>query len=288
MQHLNAHTPLVSTSWLAEHMDSPELVILHASFAHVDAPSTQEVIPNSLRLDLATAFCNLDAPQFRAMPTFKQFIQQARALGIQQTSVVVIYDERGVYFSPRAWWMFRLMGIANVYILDGGLPKWTDEGRPLGMHQSSTKQKGNIEGIHQPHLICSSQDVLAHLDAVETTIVDVRSEARFWAQQPEPRPGVKRGHIPGSINLPFEHVLNGHTFKSELALKALFQDKFEHFDGEYIFLCGSGVTACIVLVAAILSGLEHVKLYDGSWTQWGQLDDVPIVDSSQFAHGVET
>ncbi len=120
--------PLVTTSWLEAHLDDPELLILHASFSHSDASLEQEVIPNSLKLDLAEAFCDLNASQFRAMPTFEQFILQMRELGALKTHKIVMYDERGVYFSPRAWWMCRVMGVDDVYILDGGCPNGSRKG----------------------------------------------------------------------------------------------------------------------------------------------------------------
>ncbi|UXI03042.1 sulfurtransferase [Photobacterium sp. TY1-4] len=274
--------PLVTTHWLAEHLYLENLVILDASMGKVvgkqpivyDQPI---YIPKSQRLDLETTFCDLASDQIHAFPTVQQFTSAAQALGINADSLVVIYDNQGVYSSPRAWCIFQAMGFGNVFVLDGGLPQWLAESRDtVSTLAPETKHFGNIEGEALPGRICDSPYILERLDRDQITVLDARSQDRFLGQVPEPRAGVRSGHIPGALNLPFTEVLDGHGLKSPAQLTQIFDRLLVSHPNQLIFSCGSGITACIVLLAAVIAGYKDIVLYDGSWSDWGSHPSLPI------------
>lgn len=280
--------PLVSTQWLEEHLTSPDLVLLDASMAVVLGKepilySESVCIPRSRRFDVETDFCDKTSSQIHALPRFEQFVEGIAKLGIEPQSVVVIYDNQGIYSSPRAWWIFKVMGFHRVYVLDGGLPQWMAEDR---ITSSRYQEEGIDYGAsdseeltavleYQPAKVMDAEAVLAKLDDSGSAIIDARGVARFLGQVSEPRPGVRSGHIPHSVNLPFTEVLDGFKIKSSAELQALFQG----LAGDKplrIFSCGSGITACILILASIASGHADAALYDGSWADWGSRIDLPI------------
>lgn len=274
--------PLVTTEWLQENLTNKQLLVIDASMANVvgKEPIVYEqpvYIPGSLRIDLEGALCNLDSPQIHAFPTEDQFSSEARRLGLNPDSIVVLYDNQGIYSAPRAWWIFRAMGVENVYVLDGGLPQWLEEGRDtVSDAVAQADRPGELRGEYQPDLVCDSAYVLQHLDTDLVAVIDARSQARFLAQAPEPRPGVRGGHIPNSLNLPFMDVLDGYRFKSPEQLKGIFAGLQGTPERRWVFSCGSGVTACIILLAAVIAGYSNVSLYDGSWADWGSDDRLPV------------
>ncbi len=279
-------SPLVSTDWLQENLDNERLVLIDASMATVigkepivyDHPVW---IPGSFQIDLEGTLCNTESSQLHAFPTEEQFTQEVRRLGITPESLVVLYDNQGIYSAPRAWWILRSMGLEQVFVLDGGLPQWLAEGRKtVSAPINSAAYAGNMAGLLDPERVRDSAFVLQHLDDERVSVIDARSRARFLAQAPEPRPGVRGGHIPNSLSLPFTEVLDGYRFKPVSELEA----KFRHLgtnlqpgDGhQLVFSCGSGITACIILLAAELAGYDQLSLYDGSWADWGSDDSLPV------------
>lgn len=276
--------PIVTTRWLQENLNNPDLVLLDASMSNIIGREaiiydTPVYIPGSRSIDLEGGLCNLESTQVHAFPRVEQFAAEMHRLGIDSDSLVVIYDNQGVYSSPRAWWIFRSMGLKNVYVLDGGLPQWMAEGRDLVSTLLATPARvSDMEPVYQSRQVCDAEYLLSRLDSGQLTILDARSEARFSGRVPEPRPGVRSGHIPGSRSLPFAGVLDLHCYKSPETLKNLFAELLdEHYMGQLVFSCGSGITACIILLAAEMAGYDDLVLYDGSWADWGGNNSLPIV-----------
>lgn len=277
--------PLVTTDWLAENLTRKNLVLLDASMARVigrepivyDEPV---FIPGARKFDLEADFCDLNSIMVHALPAEDQFTQNARKLGIDADSIVIIYDNQGVYSSPRAWWMFQAMGHENTFVVDGGLPKWLREQRTtVSSLTQEPAEPGNIRGIFQSGMVCDSSYLLKELEAEQVTAVDARSSERFYGIAPEPREGVRSGHIPGSQNLPFAQVLDEHVFKSAEQLKVVFATTLPAVSEQTVFSCGSGITACIILMAAVIAGHKNNVLYDGSWAEWGSNPSLPVATS---------
>lgn len=274
--------PLVTTSWLEAHLTDSDLIVLDASMDPVvgKEPIVYEqpvCLPGAQKFALEQAFCDRQSTQLHAMPTAAQFTAGAQQLGINIDSRVVIYDNQGIYSAPRAWWTFKLMGFDHVYVLDGGLPQWLAEGRKTTAHyRESVPQPGNVQGDYCRALVCDAQTVLHNIKRPESCIVDARSAQRFCAEVPEPRAGVRAGHIPGSLNLPFANLLESHGFKGTDKLNQMFANLVGEADKKLIFTCGSGITACILLLASVAAGYSQVVLYDGSWAEWGSNPDWPI------------
>lgn len=265
---------LVSTAWLAERLGEPGLVVIDASAHLPDAQRDARAefdtahIPGARFLDL-DSFKDFDSPVPAALPTAEQFAKRMAELGIRSGDRVVIYDDSAVKTSARAWFIFRLHGFSEVALLDGGLGKWRSEGRPLESG-SSTSSEGAVQPSRGTGTVRSKAEMLANLDSQAEQVLDARGAGRFTGEEPEIRPGMPSGHIPGSRNLPFREVLNDNgTFKDEAGIRAAFASAGIDLDRPVVTTCGSGVTAAVLLFAMHLLGKEDVALYDGSWSEWG-------------------
>lgn len=277
MSNIKITSPLVSVEWLAEYLNADNLVILDASMKPVTSMgnevSTDDMsyIKGARRFDFDKDIRDKNTDLPHMMPTADVFTEEAQKLGINKDSAIVVYDYVGVYSSPRAWWMFRAMGHASrqVAVLDGGLPAWKKAGLPVDAQpEYVAKQRGNFVAHPQEGLFCDANHVLAVIDDPNFAIIDARSHGRFKGTEPEPRPGLRGGHIPNSLNLPFsEIVINGFVLPTT-QLDSIFSELVKK-NQKLIFSCGSGATACILALAADLTGHPNISVYDGSWAEWG-------------------
>jgi thiosulfate/3-mercaptopyruvate sulfurtransferase len=215
------------------------------------------------------------------VPTAGRFERLVGSLGINNQSRVVFYDQKGIFSSPRGWWMFKLFGHDQAFVLDGGLPKWRAEGRRVECASEAHEVEAQIfRATFRSGLLRGTGDLLRNIETADEKVIDARSAARFEGSVPEPRTGVARGHIPGSVNLPFSSLLNSdQTFKDTESLRTQFSKLRIAGTDQLVASCGTGVTAAVVALGAELAGLRPVAIYDGSWTEWGGRIDTPKENS---------
>jgi thiosulfate/3-mercaptopyruvate sulfurtransferase len=265
---------LVSTDWLAKQLGAPGLVVVDASAHLPDAgrdPRAEFLaghIPGAQFLELDT-LKDLDSPVPAALPTAPQFAARMAELGINNRDRVVIYDDSAVKTSARAWFIFRRFGLREVALLDGGLAKWRAEGRPLEQGNAAAPS-ASFQVRPGTGTVRSKAEILANIATEAEQLVDARGAGRFTGAEPELRPGMPSGHIPGARNLPFGRLLKPDgTFRDEAGLRAAFVEAGIDLDQPVVTTCGSGVTAAVLLFAMHLLGKEDTALYDGSWSEWG-------------------
>ena len=271
--------PLVSVNWLSQNLNEPNLVILDVSLESnianikVEFPGIQ--IKGARYLDLKRNFSDLESRLPNTLPNPKYFSLACRNLGINNNSLIVVYDNIGIYASPRVWWIFKSMGHKNIAVLDGGLPSWKNKNYPTESIQNRVFPEGNFKAIFNLNLQKKAFQILENIVSKEAILVDARSNERFCGLIPETRKNLKSGHIPHAINLPFLEVLRDGKFLSPNEISTIFK-KLKIDKRPKIFTCGSGLTACILILASTLISEDNHFLYDGSWSEWGQLEGVPI------------
>lgn len=282
MNAMNSAYPMISPTWLFDHFSDENLILLDATTIHAVVGEQLELprtyLPNSQAFDIENVFVDLDDPLPNTIPSAEKFTHEVKQLGIHCESTVVLYDARGLYSAPRAWWMFKSMGFEHVYVLDGGTSHWQALGYPMvdKLLEPEQKSLGNFKATFDQNMVYGAEAVLHSIDDSDQQIIDVRSNERFLGAVKEPREGMRAGHIPSSLNLPFGLILDGHRYKSVEELKRIFVDHQLDYDKKQIFSCGSGLTACIVLLAAYIVGFPNLAVYDGSWAEWGANPNLPI------------
>ena len=273
---------LVETEWLAAHLDDPQVRIVDASFKLPGiTPTAREDydrghIPGAVFFDIDDiAAPGTSLPHM--IPSPELFARKMEGLGIGDEDRVVVYDSAGLSSAGRAWWMLRLFGHPHVTLLNGGLPKWQAEGRPLVTAVPTPPQR-RLTVRFDPALVHDKQALLDNLSTRREQVVDARAAGRFEGTAEETRPGLRRGHIPGSCNLPYDRVTDPQTRRVRSAdeLSRLFRDAGVNLDGPIVTSCGSGVTACALAFALHLIGHPGAAVYDGSWSEWGLPGDTPV------------
>lgn len=272
---------LVSTEWLAAHLKDPDLRILDASWLLPGVEGDAKAAYNAAHIPGARYFDIDDISDHRSelphmAPPIEKFMSRLRAMGVGDGHQVVVYDNIGIYSAPRVWWTFKLMGQENIAVLDGGLPKWLAEGRPTEDLPPVVRDR-HMTVRRQAHLVRDVTQVSSASKLGDHEILDARSAGRFSGAEPEPRAGLRGGHIPGSKNVPFTTLLNvDGTMKSPDALRAVFAAAGVDLGKPAITSCGSGVTAAIISLALERIGKTDHSLYDGSWTEWGAFPTLPV------------
>ena len=272
---------LVSTAWLAAHRSDPDLRVIDASWYLPDMGRDAKAEYKAAHIPGARFFDIDEITDSRSnlphmAPPPEKFVSRMRAMGIGDGHQVVVYDGAGLFSAARVWWTFRLMGKSDVAVLDGGFPKWQAEGREVEdmppvlreRHITVSRQHGLVKDVTQ----------VAHAAKLgEAEIIDARSAARFKGEAPEPRPGLRSGHIPGSKNVPYASLLNPDgTMKPVADLRAVFEAAGVNLSKPAITSCGSGVTAAILSLALERMGHKNHALYDGSWAEWGMYEDLAV------------
>lgn len=274
-------TPLVTPSQLRDALGHPKLVVLDASWylpamgRDAEAEYLAGHVPGARRFDLdAVSDPRSSLPHM--LPAPEHFESAVRALGVEQDSFVVVYDGAGLFSAPRVWWSFRVFGCERVAVLDGGLPAWTTAGEGLISGPAAPVAPGDFEAKLRPELVRSLEDVRALQDGAQ--LVDARPAERFRGAAPEPRPGVRGGHVPGSRNLPFTHLIEpeARRMKSASALAEAFERAGVDRHRPVVTSCGSGVTAAILTLGLHVLGHTDAALYDGSWSEWGSREDTEV------------
>ncbi|HEX8699691.1 MAG TPA: sulfurtransferase [Myxococcaceae bacterium] len=275
--------PTVSVSWLASHLGHARLILLDASVKPAAAaastppgPGATVQIPGTRIFDFDKRICDPATALPHMMPPPDLFEREVRLLGVRNDSVIVVYDRMGVYASPRAWWMFKAMGHEQVAVLDGGLPAWLEAQLPCEPVGTQPVEPGDFVARPRPGLFCDAGHVAAALEDQRYAVLDARSQGRFLGREPEPRPGLRPGHMPHALNLPFGTVQANGRMRATEELAAIFASRVEPRQ-KLIFSCGSGVTACILALAAELAGYRELAVYDGSWSEWGLPSSRPVV-----------
>ena len=272
---------LVSTAWLAAHRSDPDLRVIDASWYLPDAGRDAKAEYKAAHIPGARFFDIDEITDSRSnlphmAPPPEKFVSRMRAMGIGDGHQVVVYDGSGLFSAARVWWTFRLMGKTDVAVLDGGFPKWQAEGREVEDMPPVLRDRHIT--VSRQHALVKDVTQVAHAAKLgEAEIIDARSAARFKGEAPEPRPGLRAGHIPGSKNVPYASLLNPDgTMKLVADLRVVFEAAGVNLSKPAITSCGSGVTAAILSLALERMGHKNHALYDGSWAEWGMYEDLAV------------
>jgi thiosulfate/3-mercaptopyruvate sulfurtransferase len=274
--------PLVTTAWLAGRLGTPDLVVFDATKYLPTEPKDAGAefraghIHGARLFDIdAIADPETDLPHM--VPAPGRFARLIGALGVSNASFIVFYDQKGLFSAARGWWMLGLFGHDRVAVLDGGLPKWTSEGRPLETGDAPAPAPASFRPDFRATRLRGIGDLLGNLDTSRELVLDARAAGRFTGEIPEPRAGMRSGHIPGAASLPYTELLApDQTLLPPEVLRARLVRAGVDGSRPVVTSCGSGVSACILTLAMVRAGLPAGAVYDGSWTEWGSRPDTPV------------
>lgn len=279
---LTTKTWLTETNELARELDAPDLVIIDATWympgdgKDARAEYLEEHIPGALFFDI-DEIADTNSPLPHMLPPPEKFSSRMRSMGIGDGSRIVVYDRSGLYSAARVWWTFRVMGVEDVSVLNGGLPKWKREERPLESGEPPLRTTRHFTARRNADLVRDQSDIKAILKDKSAEIVDARSAERFAGKVPEPRPGLRSGHIPGARNVPYGKLLNADgTLKPPREIETLFRNAGVDLHKPVVTNCGSGITASVLALALAELGHRRTAVYDGSWSEWGADPELPI------------
>jgi len=274
--------PLVSTSWLADRLGDPNGQVVDATWympgetGDGRADYAAGHIPGAVFFDI-DAIADQASDLAHMLPTPEAFAQAAGELGLRREATTVVYDARNMFSAPRVWWTLRIMGFPKVFVLDGGLARWRAEGRSVETAPAAPAPTV-LAPAFRPELVRDLAAVRDHLARGDAQLVDARGAPRFRGEAPEPRAGVRSGHMPGAKNLPWGQLVAADgTLKPAEALRAAFEGAGVDLDKPIVTTCGSGVTAAVLALGLARLGREATPVYDGSWTEWGGRSDTPVV-----------
>ena len=274
--------PLVSTAWLAQHLDAPDVRIVDASWFMPGSPRDAKAefaerhIPGAVFFDI-DEIADTDSPLPHMLPSPVKFSARVRKLGLGDGSRIVVYDSSGILGAARVWWTFRVMGHEDVAVLDGGLPAWLAEDRPTDDHDPQPGERHFSPRVASD-LVRDLNQIKRVLDNGREQVVDARPAPRFKGEVPEPRAGLRSGHMPGALNVPVGSVIAPDgRMKSAEEIRAVFEDAGIDLKKPIVTTCGSGITASVLALALARTGKDRVGVYDGSWSEWGGRDDTAVV-----------
>ncbi len=273
---------IVSTDWLFEHISDDNLRIVDASWylpvhkRNGAAEYKKEHIPGAIFWDI-DEIADLSSGLPHTIPNAQAFKSHMEKMGLGSEHSIIIYDGMGLFSAARPWWMLKSFGHDKCAVLDGGFPKWKAENRPTS-NETFALKPAQFEPKLNSEMFYEMKDIFNNISKKTALVIDARSAGRFRGEEPEPRPNCRSGHIPGSISLPFDKILNtgDQTLLGKEQLKALFEEVLIDPDKPVITSCGSGVTACVLALGLEIIGKKTIAVYDGSWSEWGSTDSMPI------------
>lgn len=275
--------PLVSPAWLAERLEAPDIRVIDATWflpndtRDAKALYRERRIPGAIFFDI-DEIADTESPLPHMLPAPEKFASRMKKSGIGDGTRVVIYDNHGLFSAARVWWTFRVMGHEDVVVLDGGFPAWERAGYPIETGPPRQRMERHFTPRVRADLVRDITDVRRAVDAGKTPILDARPGPRFRGEAPEPRPGLKSGHMPGAFSVPSSELVNADgTLKSAAELKTIFASAGADAAQGAICTCGSGITAALIALALARLGRWDAAVYDGAWAEWGGHDDTAIV-----------